>query len=184
MVRIVLFFCILRFLKIQYYPIDTIAETCRRRTIFKDVSEVGLASAAFHLRPVHPMTMVGQIDDAALGDRLVKARPAAAALEFSVAQEERIAAYRAIVCADLVVDFQGTAVGTFRSFLPGNLIDVSRQNLLPLFIGYIHRGSFRVRIDRVVVLFTRIHIFYFRMLDKASSVKYKHQSTLAVVRKG
>ena len=96
------------------------------------------------------MGMVRQIDDAALADRLIKTGPATTALEFCIAPEERIAAYRTIVGADLLVVFQRTAVWPLRTLLPRYIIHIPRKDVLPLIVGHIHRGRVGVRIDRIV----------------------------------
>src|ERR1700744_1030001 len=98
------------------------------------MAQMRLATATFHLRPLHAMTMVGRIDDAGLAYRLVEAGPATAALELGIAAEKRVAAYRAIEGSDLLGILERTAPGTFRSFVPGDVIDVLRQDLLPFVV--------------------------------------------------
>ena len=127
----------------------------------KDMTKMRSAAPAFHLRPLHPISVIGQIDNAALADRLIEAWPAATALELRITPEKRVAAHRAVIRADLVVFLQRTAVRPLRSLLPGNIIDIFRQNVLSLIISHIHRGRVGVRIDRVVCFAVRIHFFYF-----------------------
>jgi hypothetical protein len=155
---VVFLFSILRFLEIQDYPIDTVSQTGRRGTVIEYMTEMRMAAATLHLRPLHPMTVIRQIDHTALADRLIKARPAAPALELGIALEKRIAANRAIICADLMIFLQRTAVWPLCTLLPCNRIDILRKNVLPLIIGQIHRGRVGVRIDRIVCFVIGIHI--------------------------
>ncbi len=53
---------------------------------------MGLAAAALYFGAVHSVGVVGQIDDAGFGDGLVKAGPAAAAVELGIADEQRVTA--------------------------------------------------------------------------------------------
>lgn len=103
MFRIVLFFGVPGLCEVEYYPIDTIPQPGWLWPVMKDMSEVRLAAAAFHFRPLHAMGVVRQINDAALADRLIKAWPATAAFELGIAPEKRIAAHRTIVCPDLMI---------------------------------------------------------------------------------
>src|ERR1700677_2200727 len=106
----------------------------------KYMTKMRFATPAFHFRPLHPRTVIGQIDNAALADRLIEAWPAAAALELGITPEKRVAAYRAVIGTDLMVFLQRTAVRPLRTLLPCNRIDIFWQNILPLVISHIHRG--------------------------------------------
>src|ERR1700728_1809311 len=117
MLFVVFFFGILRFLEIKDHPIDAIPQPGRRGAVMEDMTKMRSAAPAFHLRPLHPIGMIRHVDDTALADRLIKARPAAAALEFGIALEKRIAANRAIISADLMILFQRTAVRPLRTLL-------------------------------------------------------------------
>src|SRR6185437_1200659 len=94
--------------------------------------------------------MIGRINNAAFTDRLIKAGPAAAALEFGIAAEKGVAAYRAIVGADLLGFLQRTAPWPLGTLHPGYFIYIPRQDLFPLFLGQIDLRTVGMRIDRVV----------------------------------
>jgi hypothetical protein len=115
------------------------------------------AAPAFHLRPFHSIGIIRQVDDTALADRLIKAGPAAAAFEFGIALEERVAANRAIVSADFMILFQRTAVRPLGPLLSRDRIDILWENVLPLVVGQAHRGRVGVRIDRIVGFVIGIH---------------------------
>ena len=101
--------------------------------------------------------MIRYVDNAALADRLIKARPAAAAFEFGIALEKRVTANRAIVSADFMILFQRTAVRPLRPLLSRDRIDIFWKNVLPLVVGQAHRGRVGVRIDRIVGFVVGIH---------------------------
>lgn len=163
MIRVIFLFGVLCLLEIQHYSVDAIPEPCRGRPVVEDMTEMRFASAAFDLRPIHPIGMIGQIDHAAFANRFIETRPAATAFELGVAPEEGIAAGRTIVGADLMILLQRTAVGPLRSLLPGDIVYVLRQYVLPLIVGQVHRGRVGVRIDRVIDVVFRIHGRYIAM---------------------
>src|SRR5208282_3827287 len=111
-------------LEIEDHPIYAIPEPGRRGAVMKNMTKMRPAAPAFHLRPLHPISLIRQIDDTAFADRLVKTWPAAAALEFGITLEERIAAYRAIISADLMILFQRTAVRPLGPLLSSNGVDI------------------------------------------------------------
>ena len=94
--------------------------------------QVGLATAAFHFRPVHAVGVIRQIDDASLADGLIEAGPAAAAFKFGIAFKQRIPANGAIIGADLLRAFEGACPGPFGAFLTGYFVYVLWQDLLGL----------------------------------------------------
>jgi hypothetical protein len=157
MLFVVFFFSVLCLFEIENYPIDTVPQPGGRGAVMEDMTKVRSAASAFHLRPFHSISAIRQVDDTALADRLIKAWPAAAALEFGIALEKRIAAYRTVIGADLMVLFQRTAVRPLRAFLSGDRIDALRKNVLPLLVGQVHRGRIGVRIDRIVGFVIGIH---------------------------
>lgn len=157
MLLIVFFFSVLGLFEIKDHPIDTISQPGRWGAVMEDMTKVRSAAPAFHLRPFHPIGVIRQVDDTALADRLIKAWPAAAALEFGIALEKRIAAYRTVIGADLMVLFQRTAIRPFRTLLSRDRIDAFGKNVLPLLVGQVHRGRIGVRIDRIVGFVIGIH---------------------------
>src|SRR4051794_33294810 len=68
--------------------VDAIAQAGRLRTVIEDVAEMAAATAAMHLGAQHAVGTVLGLADIAL-DRLIKARPAGAALEFGVGGKQR-----------------------------------------------------------------------------------------------
>jgi hypothetical protein len=157
MLFVVFFLGILRLLEIKDHAVDTVPQPGWRGTVMEDVTKMRSAAAAFNLRPLHPVGVIRQVDDTALADRLIKARPATAALEFGIALEKRIAANCAIVSADLMILFQRTAIRPLGPLLSRDRIDILRKNVLPLVIGQVHRGRVGVRIDRIVGFVIGIH---------------------------
>jgi hypothetical protein len=154
---VVFFLGILRLLEIKDHAIDTVPQPGRRGAVMEDVTEMRSAAPAFDLRALHPIGVIRQVDNAALADRLIKAWPAAAAFEFGIALEKRVAANRAIVSADLMILFQRTAVRPLRTLLSRDRIDIFWKNVLPLVVGQAHRGRIGVRIDRIVGFVIGIH---------------------------
>ena len=75
-------------LKPQYHTIDAITESGWGRTIFENVTKMGLAATALHFGSFHAMAIVWQIDNALLGNRLKKTGPSAAAVKFGIALEQ------------------------------------------------------------------------------------------------
>src|SRR5208282_199463 len=73
------------------------------RPVGKQVSQVGVAAAAFHLDAAHPITVVRLGGHVFAGDGRVEAGPSAARLEFGFRVEQRSAAADAAVDALLVM---------------------------------------------------------------------------------
>ena len=157
MLFVVFFFSVFRLFEIKDHPIDTIPQPGRRGAVMEDMTKMRSAPPAFHFRPFHAIGVVRQVDDTALADWLIKARPAAATLEFGIALEKWIAAYRTVIGADLMAFFERTAVRPLRTLLPRDRIDTLGKNVLPLLVGQVHRGRIGVRIDRVVGFVIGIH---------------------------
>src|SRR5215467_12220967 len=78
-------------LEVHRHAVDAIAQMGRRRTVFKDMTEMTAAAAAMHFGADHAVTAVGRgLNRAWLG--IVEARPAGAALELGLGDEQFLAA--------------------------------------------------------------------------------------------
>ena len=111
-------------LEVQNYAVDAVTQPRRLRAVIEYMPEMRFTAAALYLRPVHPVGMVGGIDDTPLADRLIEAGPAAAALEFGIAAEKRVAADGTIVGPDLLGALVRAGPGPFGSFVSGDIVDV------------------------------------------------------------
>src|ERR1700675_4278316 len=78
----------------QGKAIHAVAQAGRLRPIVEDVTEMATAAAAVNFGPQHPKGPVFGLADGVL-ERLVKTRPAGAALEFRFRGEQRQIAARA-----------------------------------------------------------------------------------------
>src|SRR5580658_5352245 len=78
-------------LEVHRHAADAIAQMRRRRAVLEDVAEVAAAAAAMHFGAHHAVVAVGRGLDRP-GDRIVEARPAGAALEFLLGDEQLLAA--------------------------------------------------------------------------------------------
>jgi len=72
------------FLRLEFERdgIHAISLSGRRRSIRKDVSQVGFAPGAEHLGSVHSERIIGNLDDTVRTDRFEIARPACSGFEF------------------------------------------------------------------------------------------------------
>src|SRR6266852_6176526 len=81
-------------LEIHRDAVDAVAQVRRRRAVVEYVAEMAAAAAAMHLGARHAVAAIDRgLDRARL--RIVEARPAGAALEFALRDEQRLAAARA-----------------------------------------------------------------------------------------
>src|SRR6202158_6392826 len=85
--------------ELQRASIHAIALSRRIRPIVKDMTEMGLASGAAHLRPAHEHRAILLLGNGALRGRGIKARPAAAGIVLGVGSEKRISAAHADIHA-------------------------------------------------------------------------------------
>ena len=109
-------------------------EACRWRAIFKYMSEMRLTTTAHNFCPMHAMRIIRYINNTSFADGLIETRPSATAFKFGIAFKQWITADGTIISSYFRKIFKLTAPRPFRSFLPGNLINIFRQNLLPFFI--------------------------------------------------
>src|SRR5271169_4775629 len=107
-------------LEIHRHAVDAIAQMRGRRAVFEDVAEMAAAAAAVHLGALHAPAAVGDgIDRARL--RIVKARPAGAALEFFLRGEQRLLAAGAVERAGALFVIERAAARTFGAMLAHNV---------------------------------------------------------------
>jgi hypothetical protein len=136
--------------KIEHYPIYAIPQTGWRGTIFKNMAQVRLATAALHFGALHSMGVIGRINNASLADGLVKAGPAAAAFEFGIAFKQGVAANSAVIGSNFLAIFKLAGPGPLGALLPCNGVHIGRQYLSPFFFSDIHLRRVGAGINRVL----------------------------------
>src|ERR1051325_4346758 len=95
-------------LKVHRHPVDAVAEMGRRGAVFKYMAEMTAAAAAVDLGTDHAVTLVARaLDRAGLG--IVEARPAGAALELGLGDEQLLPAAGAVERAGALFVIQCTA---------------------------------------------------------------------------
>src|SRR5205085_8414559 len=114
--------------------VDAIAQVGRRRAVGKNVAEVAPATAAMHLGAAHSKTAIDRGFDRTR-DGIVEARPAGAALEFSLRREQRLSAARALEGAVAFLEIERAAPGRFGPVLPHDLVLLGREQPAPLVVG-------------------------------------------------
>src|SRR5215470_9324335 len=103
-------FCALFRLEVHSHAVDAIAQMRRRRAVFENVPEVTAAAAAMHFGADHAVARIGRRLHRA-GIRIVEARPAGAAFELGLRDEELLSATRAIKRPGTLFVIQRTAPG-------------------------------------------------------------------------
>src|SRR4051794_25762603 len=111
-----------------------------------------VAAATLYLRALHAKGVVGLVDNAAFGNRLVKRRPAAAAFKLRVRYKQRIAAHRTVVRTLFFEGFVLAAPRPLGTFLPRNLVHIFRQHFFPFVVAYVHLAGVGVGVMRVFVI--------------------------------
>src|SRR5580704_18518188 len=105
-----------------------------RRAVVEDVAEMAAAAAAVHFGALHaPAAVGGGIDRARL--RIVKTRPAGAALEFLLRGEQRLPAADAGERAGALFVIEGAAARPLGAVLAHDVELLGREQLLPLGFG-------------------------------------------------
>src|ERR1700683_706819 len=116
-----------------------------RRAVVEDMAEMAAAAAAVDLGALHaPAAVGGGIDRAWL--RIVKTRPAGAALEFLVRGEQRLPAAGAIERAGALLIIERAAARPFGAVLAHDMELLGREQLLPLRLGMRHGIVLGVRL--------------------------------------
>src|SRR5262252_4627097 len=128
-------------LKIHRDAIDAVTQMGRRRAILEDMTEMAAAAAAVHLSAGHAIAPVGRRFDRPF-NRIVKARPAGAAVEFLLRYEQRLIAAGAGEGAVTLLVIERAAAGGLGAVLAHHLVLLRREQPVP----------FRVRVSDGVLL--------------------------------
>src|SRR3977135_3324809 len=118
----------------QRKAVHAVAQAGRLRPIVKDVTEMAAAAAAVNFGPQHPKGAVLGLADGVL-ERLIKTRPAGAALEFRLRGEQRQVAAGAGENALAMLLEQPTRSRTLGAFLAQDFVLLRRQLRAPFGIG-------------------------------------------------
>src|SRR5690606_22439828 len=115
--------------------IDAVAQAGRLRSVREHMPQVGVAAGAKRLDPAHAVAGVQRLVDAVLGQRLVKARPAATGFIFGVGTEQRRAAGHTAIDALGIVVVILAGERRLGAFFPHDAILLRRQLAPPFFLG-------------------------------------------------
>src|ERR1700730_3507947 len=113
-----------------------LARAGRLRSIVEDVADMAAAATAVNFGPQHPESAVFGLADGVI-ERLVKTRPAGAALEFRLRREQRQVAAGAGEYALAVLLEQRARSWPLGALLAQNLILLRRQLRAPFRIGLV-----------------------------------------------
>jgi hypothetical protein len=122
--------------------IDAETQAGRGRSVFEDVTQVAVATRAENFGAFHPVTVVGVGDDIFLGDRLEKAGPAGAGIEFGFGRKQRQPATNAIINARLVIVVKIAAEGALGSLVASDGVLLRGQLLAPFGVRFNNLGRF------------------------------------------
>src|SRR5581483_2954048 len=129
-------FCSLVFLdELERCRVHAVTQAGRARAVVEDVAEVRGAAAAQHFLAHHAVAGVAPYLDVVFINRLVKARPAGAAIELGVRAEQLQAAADADVFALLVIVPVLAGESALGAVVSCDFVLLGRQLLAPLFIG-------------------------------------------------
>ena len=106
-------------MKIERDAVHAIAQPGRLRSVVEDMAEMAAAALAMHLGASHEKAAVALGFDRVF-KRLVKARPAGAAVEFGRGLEQRLAAPGAMIDARIVVLVERAGAGALGAVLTQN----------------------------------------------------------------
>src|SRR6266705_2416925 len=121
-------------LEVQRHAIDAITQMCRRRPVLEHVAEMAAAAAAVHFRARHAEAAVGRGLDRAR-NRIVEARPAGAALELGLGDEQRLLTAGAGERAGTLLVVEGAAAGRFRAVPAHDRVLPRREEAAPFLVG-------------------------------------------------
>src|SRR5262245_52199570 len=127
-----------RRIEVERHPVDAVAQPGGRRPVREHVPEVPAALAAVHLRTRHAVAAIHGGADGALGRR-EEARPAGAALEFPLGDEERLVTARTAERADPVLVQQRTGARRLGGVLAEHRILLWRERAAPLLVRLLNR---------------------------------------------
>src|SRR5262245_33646997 len=121
-------------LEVHGDAIDAVAQVRRRRAVLEYVAEMAAAAAAMHLGAHHAVAAVlGALHRAR--DRIVEARPAGAALELLLGDEQRLAAARAGEGAGALLVIERAAAGGLGAVAAQDVVLLGREQAAPLLVG-------------------------------------------------
>src|SRR6476660_2701347 len=120
--------------KLHGDAIDAIAQAGRRRPVIEDVAQMAAAAAAVHLRTDHAVAFVRR-GLHRTGRGIIEARPAGAAFEFPLRDEQRLIAPRTNESAGPLLEVERAAAGRLGAVLAHDLVLLGRQQLAPLRLG-------------------------------------------------
>src|ERR1019366_2336695 len=121
-------------MKYQRKAVHAVAQAGRLRPIVEHVTEMAAATAAVNFAPQHPQGAVFGLADGVL-ERLIKTRPAGAALEFRLRGEQRQVAAGAGEDALAMLLEQRARSRALGAFLAQDFILLRRQLRAPLRVG-------------------------------------------------
>src|SRR3990172_7713286 len=139
---------LLRLVELERSGIDAIAQIRRRRTVLKEMAQVGVAFATENFGAPHEQAVVRLGFDLVLSNRGPEARPAGVRIELGVGAEQLVAAAGTAVNSLIVAIPILPGKRRLGALLAANVILRRRQLLFPFRIGlddlFFH-GSFLVR---------------------------------------
>src|SRR5260370_1147356 len=121
-------------MKYQRKAVHAVAQAGRLRPVVEDVAEMAAAAAAVNFGPQHPKSTVFGLADGVL-ERLIKTRPAGAALVFGLRGEQRQIAAGAGEDALAMLLEQRARTGALGAFLAQDFVLLRRQLRAPLRVG-------------------------------------------------
>src|SRR6202022_3707114 len=127
-------------MKHQRKAVHAVAQAGRLRPIVEDVAEMAAATAAVNFGPQYPESPVFGLADGVV-ERLVKTRPAGAALEFRLRREQRQVAAGTGEDALAMLLEQRARSRPLGALLAQNLILLRRQRRAPFRIGLFYLDS-------------------------------------------
>jgi hypothetical protein len=119
------------FFQVQRRGVDAIPHSGRLWTVFKEVAQVRIAPAAFHLRPPHPVTCVRLRLHRLFFRRGIKTGPAGAGVVLCVGTKQGLAAANTLVSPRGLRIFVLSGERRFCSLLPGYIVLILRELFLP-----------------------------------------------------
>src|SRR5262245_26767738 len=107
---------------------------CWRRPVLEHVAEMAAAATAVYFRAHHAEAAIGRGLDRAR-NRIVEARPASAALELGLGDEQRLRAAGARKRAGTLLIVERAAAGRFGAVPAHDRILLGREQAAPFFLG-------------------------------------------------
>src|SRR5579863_2816187 len=121
-------------LEVHRHAVDAIAQVRRRRAVLEHVAEMAAAAAALHLGANHAVAAIGYGLDRTRF-RIIKARPAGAALELLVRGEQRLLAAGAIERAGTLLVIERATARPLGAMLAHDVELLRREDFAPFRVG-------------------------------------------------